>query len=1095
MSIREGRDFFPEFYFNQKRQNMGSFLPEVIGVMALFHALQKESHFFNPPLQPSFLTHWQKRLKDLFREARDEAVPKKTASASPAPEKGPHGLRLTTNNWGDWLVEPHIAWHNDRLSAAKAYFAMAQTSASLNESSDFFADLHKHLIKDKIPVFFMPPGKSPVRLKAGNSRLQEVSLLLDRQMKGVALKWRTNHSASRKNPFLLIFDQNWALTREGLLQPIQLPPIGAALLSGPAAGSTNKTGETPIPVLPPGPLLISREDFHRGWSSLATTRAKSPSEGLFFAQSGKIIPQPPLRKAHIGVSWNPGNDQSTVEPMLMVRWGKRSLSLAPLHEAPEPVRMARRYHRLFREEERRKKILRALLELLQDSSLQDRRQHLKELNEQDWGGPGIQRDMREFLNDFAPLLPTTRESLPWIFLPEEKLSPSRVPFLRSSLSSARIWTARLLIAWALGGPDMIPALCSSLWHSLPREELGKLAEKLLPLAKEYDVDIFLDQQPLRFETVDFGLRFQRIEDRQDWFAVHPEFFAQGHLLEENDWKDLLQKGCSLQTDGRGFLLRQLSESPQNREGLARWESYQKDPKKGVSRLQIFDWLELRRGGLPLQLPPAEDKILSSLAGFQKIPETTLPSSLRANLRPYQKEGFDWLSFLYQHRFGACLADDMGLGKTLQSIAFLLALREGLIPSAPGAQGPHLLILPASLVFNWQAELEHFAPSLRVREYRGQQRKADFSGFDIVLTTYDTARRDADLLSRQSFHVLLLDEAQAAKNSSSARYRKIRKIPANFRLCLTGTPVENHLREFRAILELALPGLFQDLQENNREALKSPEVLSRRSAPFILRRTKSAVLKDLPPKEERYVILEMSPRQKALYLREAARVRSDIAEAFAQKEAAQAGIIALAALNRLRQLCVHPRLLRPTEKTSSPKMEFMTDLLHELREEGHACLVFSQYVRALDLAEETLRKENLPFLRLDGKTSARHRQERVQSFQKGEEAGIFLISLKAGGVGLNLTRASYVLHLDPWWNPAVENQASDRAHRIGQKQRVLVQKLVMRETVEEKIVKLKEEKARLFTRILGSDKAPERSGGLRREDFAYLLGEEPAITSS
>jgi len=399
-------------------------------------------------------------------------------------------------------------------------------------------------------------------------------------------------------------------------------------------------------------------------------------------------------------------------------------------------------------------------------------------------------------------------------------------------------------------------------------------------------------------------------------------------------------------------------------------------------------------------------------------------------------------------------------------------------------------VPPSLLFNWEAEIARFFPSARLLLHTGSGRSCTtFTGHDIVITSYGVVQRDIEELEQLRFDVIIFDETQVVKNRKAATSNAVRRLKGAFCLALTGTPVENHLGEYHAIMDLCLPGLLGSYEEFNRQIKRGGqegiERLIRRTKPFILRRSKQMIATELPPKIETDIHLELSPKQRALYQRTVEEVRSQVSEAFASHSPGQARIIALTAILRLRQICLAPALAVHDASDASPKLDFLAEQLIELRDEGHSSLVFSQFTGYLDIIEKGLKQHGLNYLRLDGSTPVPQRKKLVQSFQGASEPTIFLISLKAGGKGLNLTRASYVFHMDPWWNPAVENQASDRAHRIGQTAQVTITRLVMRHTIEEKMMALKERKLQLYTAIL-DEGAAGGGAGLSRDDFEFLL---------
>ncbi len=510
----------------------------------------------------------------------------------------------------------------------------------------------------------------------------------------------------------------------------------------------------------------------------------------------------------------------------------------------------------------------------------------------------------------------------------------------------------------------------------------------------------------------------------------------------------------------------------------------------VPKLQILDWVALRHQGVTVHLPPEDEELIDRLLHFERIEPLPLPRHLRATLRHYQEEGYHWLAFLYRHRLGACLADDMGLGKTLQAMSVLAGIKEGIITPPERIEGPHLVVLPPSLLFNWEHEIKRFYPDLTVQSYTGKERTTAFAEADVVLTTYGLVRRDIDVLEKIRFNVIVFDEAQAVKNIVARTTGAARRLQGYFKCVMTGTPLENHVGEYYSLMDLCVPGLLGDYEEMKGK-MKAPtplvlDMIMQRTRPFVLRRTKSQILKELPAKVETDIYLELSDRQKVLYQQTVATIRATIAEAYQQKTSAQARVIALTAILKLRQICLTPRLLNAASSEQSPKLTCLLDRLRELIEEGHSALVFSQFTSFLDVVEEAFGTHEIPYVRLDGSTPTLRRKKLVQTFQEGSTPSVFLLSLKAGGQGLNLTKASYVFHLDPWWNPAVENQASDRAHRIGQNRKVSIMRLLMRHTIEEKMMELKQKKLELYHAVLEGAAHHGGGTGLSQKDFEFLL---------
>ena len=460
---------------------------------------------------------------------------------------------------------------------------------------------------------------------------------------------------------------------------------------------------------------------------------------------------------------------------------------------------------------------------------------------------------------------------------------------------------------------------------------------------------------------------------------------------------------------------------------------------------------------------------------QGIGDVEPPAGFKLELRPYQKEGLAWLQFLREHELSGILADDMGLGKTAQTLAHLLMEKE-----AGRLDKPALIILPTSLIFNWKNEAARFAPDLKVLSLHGPERKILFPQImqhDVVLTTYPLLWRDADELMQHSYHLLILDEAQTVKNAQSQSAEAVRKVDARHRLCLTGTPLENHLGELWSQFDFLLPGFLGTSKQFTRHwrtpiekqgDLRRRSLLARRIRPFILRRKKEDVAQELPPKTIIIRSVELEGSQRDLYETVRAAMDAKVRDEIASRGFARSQIVILDALLKLRQVCCDPRLVKATAARKVPeraKLDLLMAMLPELVDEGRKVLVFSQFTSMLALIEHELDKMGIAYVTLTGDTV--DREVPIRRFQDGE-VPIFLISLKAGGVGLNLTAADTVIHYDPWWNPAVENQATDRAHRLGQDKPVFVYKLIVSGSIEEKILALQERKAELAAGILSDD---------------------------
>lgn len=486
------------------------------------------------------------------------------------------------------------------------------------------------------------------------------------------------------------------------------------------------------------------------------------------------------------------------------------------------------------------------------------------------------------------------------------------------------------------------------------------------------------------------------------------------------------------------------------------------------------------------------QVMDHLQGRNAIPEVTLPRGLQATLRPYQHQGVNWLQYLREANLAGILADDMGLGKTLQTLTHLLIEKE---------QGrldlPALIVAPVSLMGNWRREAQRFTPDLKVLVLHGADRHqaADLlAKHDVVIAPYSLLHRDRERWINQPWHLVVLDEAQNIKNATSNAAQVVAELDTRHRLCLSGTPMENHLGELWSLFHFLMPG-FLGSQTRFKELFRNPiekngdnerlELLRLRVNPFMLRRHKSDVAKDLPPKIETITSVELQDEQADLYETIRLSTESSVREALSSKGLAKSQIQILDALLKLRQVCCDPRLVSlDSAKTvkQSAKLELLMDLLPEMLNEGRKVLLFSQFTSMLALIEDELRTRKIPWVKLTGQSQ--NRDELVDKFTSGQ-VPLFLISLKAGGVGLNLPQADTVIHYDPWWNPAVENQATDRAHRIGQTQQVMVYKLVAQGTIEERILALQERKSALANSMYNGD-ATRKEAMFNEMDVTELL---------
>ncbi|GAB1343308.1 DEAD/DEAH box helicase [Gemmatimonas sp.] len=511
-----------------------------------------------------------------------------------------------------------------------------------------------------------------------------------------------------------------------------------------------------------------------------------------------------------------------------------------------------------------------------------------------------------------------------------------------------------------------------------------------------------------------------------------------------------------------------------------------------SQLALLDALLATLPEVDVDARYAEQR--EALRGFERVAAADPPDSFTGVLRHYQREGLGWMHFLRTFGFGGCLADDMGLGKTIQILALLDTRRRD-------DHGPSLVVVPRSLLYNWRAEAARFAPALRVADWSSATRHEsafDTAAIDVALVTYGTLRRDAARLSELAFDYVILDEAQAIKNQGTATAKACRVLQARHRLALSGTPVENRLEELWSLLDFLNPGMLGSssrfataLRGGGNPSVRTAEggtppvddLLARALRPVILRRTKLEVAPELPARIERTLEVELEPKQRSFYEQVRARVRADVMSQVEANGLARSKLHILEGLLRLRQAACHPVLADPRKKAlPSAKLDALVPALVDAAAEGNKVLVFSQFTSFLALVRSALDAEGVVYEYLDGRT--RDRQTRVERFQHDADCPVFLISLKAGGHGLNLTAADYVYLLDPWWNPAVEAQAIDRAHRIGRARPVIASRLVARHTIEEKILALQAGKRALADAILSADKTGLASIG--REELELLL---------
>lgn len=593
--------------------------------------------------------------------------------------------------------------------------------------------------------------------------------------------------------------------------------------------------------------------------------------------------------------------------------------------------------------------------------------------------------------------------------------------------------------------------------------------RMVPLG----VHIFYNKKEVK--TWQSKIRFERKNSAINWFDltihVSDEDYEVIKDIELDQDFTLSKDGLVLLNDEQRELIKLVKKYTQHEstEVQINTNDLSKKFKISFNKARIFELFELKKLGIEGALSQEEIDFCEKLLNLDSIPEYPVSKKVQDIARPYQIVGYRWLRFLYENNLGACLADDMGLGKTLQTIIFL----ESIIESVKKV----LIVCPVSIILNWQNEIKKFS-DLNVDVFYGDSRELKPES-KIILTSYGLMKKEAyEQLSQYDFDILILDEVQNLKNIRSLGANAARNLKAKFRICLTGTPVENDLSEFYNIIDLSIPGIWGDLHFIKTSSNKKSRLLAKKLVrPFVLRRTKAQVLPDLPEKIENHVYLEMSEEEKNKYTAHLLNIKNRLALTTNVKKYGEI----LKGLLELRQLC----LWQHSPQLVSTKVDFLLENLELILGEGHQALVFSQFTTYLDIIEAKVIEKAWNFSRIDGTQTFKTRQTQVDKFQSGKSK-VFLISLKAGGVGLNLTAASYIFLMDPWWNPAVENQAIDRAHRIGQKNKLTVYRPIVKDSVEEKVLILQQAKKELFNDLLSTDESTIFSGRLTQDDFQALL---------
>ncbi|MEM7248483.1 MAG: SNF2-related protein [Acidobacteriota bacterium] len=645
-------------------------------------------------------------------------------------------------------------------------------------------------------------------------------------------------------------------------------------------------------------------------------------------------------------------------------------------------------------------------------------------------------------------------------------------------------------------PDLLDPVVSS-WdvdlnafkHRLTKRFPEKFYEWTRSLPSEIELELDDKLRTLVRDPVKAGISFEINERGIDWFDLKIKLDADGLDLKQEEIRALVAaRGDFVRMQDGSWMRLEIDLGKSQQEAITRLGLDPYDLSGEEHRMHV------------LQLADPLAKEVFSQDAWSRICERSnslklqvqpkLPSDLKVSLRPYQVEGFQFLSYLSTNHFGGILADDMGLGKTVQSLAWLLWLRQ----RNEGDLAPGLVVCPKSVLDVWAGEVEKFAPDLDVQILRNKD-ELDVEHvekhIDLLVLNYAQLRNRIEELKKINWLAVVLDEGQQIKNPDSKAAKASQALTAQNRLVLTGTPIENRLMDIWSLMAFAMPGILGDRRYfrekfDRRKDADSHTRLAARVRPFLLRRTKGQVAMDLPTRTEEDVLCKMEDQQELLYQQELDRIRAVLLGLETDEALRKNSFVILQGLMRLRQLCCHPALIDPDNANAgSAKFDALFYLLDQLQDEGHKVLVFSQFTSMLELIRARLDEENRPHTLLTGQT--RNRREVVENFQRSKDPTCFLLSLKAGGSGLNLTAASYVILYDPWWNPAVENQAIDRTHRIGQKNQVIAYRLLIRDTVEEKIRILQRQKSAMMTGVLGEESFARN---LRREDLEFLFQREP-----
>ncbi|WP_018968675.1 DEAD/DEAH box helicase [Rubritalea marina] len=615
----------------------------------------------------------------------------------------------------------------------------------------------------------------------------------------------------------------------------------------------------------------------------------------------------------------------------------------------------------------------------------------------------------------------------------------------------------------------------------------KFAEWAKNMPEAVDVEMDFKLKTLLADPVTAAIRFEVVNQDIDWFDLKIVIDVEGVDLSKDQIRQLVAaRGGYVRMENGGWMRLEIKLDDDQREAVTRLGLDPFDLSGETHRMHALQLADPKAA--EVFDPKAWKRIKDSAQEIQVNLQTEVPDGLQATLRPYQVDGFRFLTYLATNRFGGILADDMGLGKTIQSITYILWLREQAKDEAQ--HRPALVVCPKSVLDVWSTEAEKFAPDLRVKVLRTRDDLVVDEAqnhLDLVVLNYAQLRVCGEELNTMKWLTVILDEGQQIKNPDSKAAKSARELNAANRLVLTGTPIENRLMDMWSLMAFAMPGVlgsraYFKKRFDKRKDPSSQVRLAARLRPFLLRRTKLQVAKDLPPRTEEEVFAVMEGVQADMYKAELKRIQKALLGLDSDEAVKKNSFAILQGLMRLRQICCHPGLIDPKFlKEESAKMIALFYLLDQLRDEGHKVLVFSQFVSMLDIIKARLETESRPYHYLTGQT--KDRKGVIESFQTTKDASVFMLSLKAGGAGLNLTSASYVILYDPWWNPAVENQAIDRTHRIGQKNKVIAYRLLTRDTVEEKIRVLQHQKTALVTNVLGDEGF---ASSLGVDDLKFIL---------